>query len=88
MQIRCWDELVRYGVHDILKREYGSLVRAQPEDDYNVSLEIDLEQLPPEGGMYHPLSEGTPRSYIYSRTTRYIHQVLSVVEAQCSGGTI
>ena len=50
MQIRCWDELVRYGVHDIMKREYGSLVRAEPESEYNVTLEVDLEQLPPEGG--------------------------------------
>ncbi|KAI0714399.1 actin-like protein ARPC2 [Cerioporus squamosus] len=49
MNIRCWPELVRYGVNDILKREYGSLLRPEPEADYNVSVEIDLEQLPPEG---------------------------------------
>ncbi|KAI0749891.1 actin-like protein ARPC2 [Daedaleopsis nitida] len=49
MNIRCWDELVRYGVRDILNREYGPLVKPEPENDYNVSLEIDLEQLPPEG---------------------------------------
>jgi len=49
MSIRCWDELVRYGVDIILKREYGGLVRAEPEAEYNVSLEIDLEQVPPEG---------------------------------------
>ncbi|PIL29880.1 hypothetical protein GSI_08088 [Ganoderma sinense ZZ0214-1] len=49
MNIRCWDELVRYGVHDILQREYGPLLKSAPENDYNVSLEIDLEQLPPEG---------------------------------------
>lgn len=52
MNIRCWDELVRYGVNDILQREYGSLLMAAPENDYNVSLEIDLEQLPAEGGEY------------------------------------
>jgi hypothetical protein len=50
MHIRCWDELVRYGALDILKREYGSLVQAQPESDYNISLLIDLETAPPEGG--------------------------------------
>ncbi|TBU22250.1 actin-like protein ARPC2 [Dichomitus squalens] len=49
MNIRCWDELVRYGVHDILKREYGPLLKAEPENEYNVSLDIDLEQLPPDG---------------------------------------
>lgn len=49
MNIRCWDELVKYGVHDVLRREYGSLVKATPESEYNISLEIDLEQAPPEG---------------------------------------
>jgi len=46
MHIRCWDELVKYGAMDILKREYGALVAAQPEEEYNVSLVIDLEQVP------------------------------------------
>ena len=50
MHIRCWDELVRYGALDIIRREYGSLVQAQPESDYNISLLIDLETAPPEGG--------------------------------------
>lgn len=50
MNIRCWHELVQYGVNEILSREYGSLLKPQPEADYNVSLEIDLEQMPPEGG--------------------------------------
>lgn len=51
MNIRCWDELAKYGAHDVLSREYGSLVRAETEPDHHVSLEIDLEQVPPEGGM-------------------------------------
>ncbi|KAF5383603.1 hypothetical protein D9615_003494 [Tricholomella constricta] len=46
MHIRCWDELVNYGALDILKREYGELVAAQPEQEYNASLVIDLEQVP------------------------------------------
>lgn len=50
MHIRCWDELVRYGAMDVLQREYGSLVQPQPEPDYNVSLAIDLEQLPASNG--------------------------------------
>ncbi|KAI0035497.1 Arp2/3 complex, 34 kd subunit p34-Arc-domain-containing protein [Vararia minispora EC-137] len=49
MSIRCWDELVRYGALELLQREYGGLLRAQPEPDYNVSLDVDLEQGPPEG---------------------------------------
>lgn len=50
MSIRCWDELVRYGVDGVLRREYGDRVKAQPEPEYNVSLELDLEQFPPPGG--------------------------------------
>ncbi|KLO20731.1 actin-related protein ARPC2 [Schizopora paradoxa] len=49
MHIRCWNELVQYGALDVLKREYGSLLAATAEPDYNVSLEIDLNQAPPEG---------------------------------------
>jgi len=48
MNIRCWDELVKYGALDVLRREYGSLLSSQVEPDYNVSLEIDLEQVPAE----------------------------------------
>ncbi|KAI0059201.1 actin-like protein ARPC2 [Artomyces pyxidatus] len=49
MNIRCWDELVQYGALDVLKREYGPLLQAQPESEYNVSLLVDLETAPPEG---------------------------------------
>ncbi|PFH51959.1 hypothetical protein AMATHDRAFT_58189 [Amanita thiersii Skay4041] len=48
MHIRCWDELVRYGAIDVLQREYGALLVGQAEQDYNVSLMIDLEQVPAE----------------------------------------
>lgn len=50
MSVRCWDELAKYGVDNLLRREYGHRVKAAPEPEYNVSLEIDLEQFPPEGG--------------------------------------
>lgn len=50
MNIRCWDELVQYGALDVLRREYGSLVAGYVEPDYNVSLEIDLEQAPTDAG--------------------------------------
>jgi hypothetical protein len=50
MNIRCWDELAQYGAVDVLRREYGSLYLPTPESDYHVSLAIDLEQVPPEGG--------------------------------------
>jgi actin related protein 2/3 complex, subunit 2 len=49
MHLRCWDEIESYGVNDILRREYGSLLKKEVEPEYNVSLEIDLEQVPAEG---------------------------------------
>lgn len=52
MNIRCWDELVQYGALDILRREYGSLLSSKVEPDYNVSLEVDLEQAPAEPGAF------------------------------------
>jgi len=36
-------------VNDVLKREYASLMKDEPEPDYDVSLEIDLENVPEEG---------------------------------------
>ena len=50
MNIRCWDELVKYGAKEILYREYGSLLKDFAEPEYNVSLEIDLEQIPAQSG--------------------------------------
>ncbi|KAF8920568.1 actin-related protein ARPC2 [Mucidula mucida] len=50
MHIRCWDELVKYGAMGVLEREYGALLSASAEPDYNVSMEIDLEQVPAAPG--------------------------------------
>ncbi|KAF9531777.1 arp2/3 complex 34 kDa subunit [Crepidotus variabilis] len=46
MSIPCWHELEKYGAVEILQREYGTLVLSQPEPEYHVSLQIDLEQVP------------------------------------------
>jgi actin related protein 2/3 complex subunit 2 len=48
MNIRCWHELAQWGALDILRREYGTLLLPTPEPDYDVSLQIDLEQVPQE----------------------------------------
>lgn len=50
MNVRCWDELVKYGVMEVLQREYGPLLVGQVEPEYNVSLQIDLEQVPTDPG--------------------------------------
>ena len=52
MSIRCWDELVQYGASEIISREYGQYLAPQVEPQYNVSLQIDLDHVPPEGGAF------------------------------------
>ena len=50
LQIKCFGELVKYGAKDILEREYGQYVVA-PEEGYDFSVMVDLENLPAEQGM-------------------------------------
>lgn len=50
MNIRCWDELVAYGAMQILQREYGPLIKQQTEPEYNISLDIDIDQVPADEG--------------------------------------
>jgi actin related protein 2/3 complex, subunit 2 len=50
MNIRCWNDLVRYGAKEILQREYGHHLKDESEPDYDVSLEIDLERMPADVG--------------------------------------
>ena len=72
MSINCWGELVQYGALDILKREYGPLLQdpSATEAEYNVSLLIDLEQVPAgPGALYCPYS-ATSHSSQAQRTAR------------------
>jgi actin related protein 2/3 complex subunit 2 len=50
IQVKCFDELVRYGAKEVLEREYGTYV-VEPENGYNFSVLIDLEALPEDKGM-------------------------------------
>jgi actin related protein 2/3 complex subunit 2 len=61
MNIRCWDDLLKYGANEVLQREYGQHLKDEVEPDYNVSLEIDLEQMPADAGeiQVHHLAEFT-----------------------------
>lgn len=45
IQIRCYDDLLRYGADEVLRREYGNYV-VPAEAGYNFSVEVDLENLP------------------------------------------
>jgi actin related protein 2/3 complex subunit 2 len=45
IQIRCYDDLLRYGADEVLRREYGNYV-APAEAGYNFSVQVDLENLP------------------------------------------
>lgn len=47
IHVRCWDELVKYGVMEIIEREYGQFV-TETEQGYNLSLLIDIDTLDPD----------------------------------------
>lgn len=49
IQVKCYNELVRYGAEQVLQREYGPYVVA-PESGYNFSVQIDLDTLPDDKG--------------------------------------
>ena len=51
MSLKCFPELLQYGVESVLQREYGPLLLNTPEQGYDVSLRIDLDQLPFEKGI-------------------------------------
>ncbi len=60
MNIRCWDELVQYGALEVLQREYGTLLSNEAEPDYNISLQVDLDQVPVDQGFvsyFSPLDD-------------------------------
>ena len=85
MNIRCWGELAQYGAVDVLRREYGSLYLETPEPDYHVSLTIDLEQIPPEGGACPVTTasvDGTDIFPLYQRPG-----TLLSIPLRCSRGT-
>lgn len=46
LAIKCWPDLTKYGVEDVLAREYGQHRLPQPEEGYDFSVLIDLETLP------------------------------------------
>ncbi|KAF2207650.1 hypothetical protein CERZMDRAFT_102136 [Cercospora zeae-maydis SCOH1-5] len=43
--VKCYPELVKYGAEDVLQREYGPYI-VQPEQGYDFSVQVDLENLP------------------------------------------
>lgn len=45
MSIKCYSELKKYGVDDVMKKQYGNLV-VSPESGYDVTIRIDLANAP------------------------------------------
>ncbi|KAL2129846.1 hypothetical protein VTI74DRAFT_7212 [Chaetomium olivicolor] len=45
IQIRCFQDLLKYGAEEVLNREYGPYV-VPPEPGYDFSIVVDLENLP------------------------------------------
>jgi actin related protein 2/3 complex subunit 2 len=47
MSMKCFPELQAFGAMDVLAREYGSLLQNTPEQGYDVTLRLDLDNFPP-----------------------------------------
>lgn len=82
MHIRCWDDLLKYGASNVLQREYGSLIAKDVEADYNISLEIDLEQVPTDPGVFLLVTSMLRNRFInYNRGSRCVCYVARSPEA-------
>ncbi|PWN40575.1 putative ARC35-subunit of the Arp2/3 complex [Ceraceosorus guamensis] len=46
IDLRCWRELEALGAIEVLRREYGAFLRAQSENEYSVTLELDYAKIP------------------------------------------
>lgn len=44
MRMRCFRDLEKYGVHELLQREYGQYVAPSPEPGYDFTIVIDVDQ--------------------------------------------
>lgn len=47
LSVKCFKELLQYGAQEVLEREYGPYIVA-PEPGYDFSVQVDLENIPPE----------------------------------------
>jgi actin related protein 2/3 complex subunit 2 len=54
IQVKCFNELLKYGAQQVLEREYGPYV-VEPESGYNFSVQVDLESLPENKGSLFPI---------------------------------
>ena len=45
IRLKCYPELLQYGAQAVLEREYGQYI-VQPEQGYDFSVQVDLENLP------------------------------------------
>ena len=57
MGIQCWSDLRKHGAMDHLKQEFGAYLSGEVEPEYDVSLVLDLEQLPQSPGTLSPNRE-------------------------------
>ena len=49
ISVKCFPELLQYGAQDVLQREYGPYI-ISPEQGYDFSIMVDLDDLPAEQG--------------------------------------
>lgn len=69
MGIQCWSDLVKFGAREHLQAEYEGLLlgEGETEPEYDVSLRIDLEQIPAGPGASLQLEQ----AFNYGRLAPY-----------------
>lgn len=50
ISVKCFNELDLYGAPEVLSREYGPYITSPPEQGYDFSVTVDLNDLPAEQG--------------------------------------
>jgi len=64
MSIRCWPDLVRYGVDETIQREFGEWISDEGvEEGFNVTLKLDMDNPTPD-----PAALPSLPSYKHGRT--------------------
>ena len=80
MAIKCYKDLIQYGANDILEREYKSMI-IKPEQGYDFTIEINLDQLPPSQGIFKLFFL---KALTLNRRTRRTHQTNLPHQAECT----
>lgn len=86
ISVKCFPELLQYGAQAVLEREYGPYI-VEPEQGYDFSVQVDLENLPEGQGMCKYMAQWAAADG-YTRGEGRSDQAHIASQAQCHGCTL